>query len=251
MQLTRGIAVQAVYATGTVEPEVMLPIATRGSARLLELRVDEGMSVEAGQLLARLENDDLRSSLAALRAKEQFARSEFERNAGLVKQGAISQQAYSRASSDWEAAKAASAQAAAMVGYMDLSSPAAGKIIRRDGEIGQLIPANQPVFWLSVSSPLRITAEVDEEDISLVKPGQNVAIRADAFPGQVFQGTLKSITPKGDPIARSYRVRVSLADGTPLQIGMTAEINVIVAERENAWLLPTSSLKAGFVWVVE
>ncbi len=41
-------------------------------------------------------------------------------------------------------------------------------------------------------------------------------IRADAFPGQIFRGTVQSITPKGDPVARTYRVRVSLPDDTPL-----------------------------------
>lgn len=250
VRLTKGSAVQAVYATGTVEPEIMLPVATRGAARLFELKVDEGANVTKGELLARLENDDLKSSLAVVQAKESFAKSEYERKSTLVKQGAISRQDFAKAESDWEAAKAETARAEAMMEFMDLSAPADGKIIRRDGEIGQLIPANQPVFWLSVASPLRITAEVDEEDIALVKPDQAVAIRADAFPGEVFRGAVKSITPKGDPIARSYRVRIQIDGKTPLQIGMTAETNIIISEKENTWLLPTSAVKDGSVWIL-
>ena len=55
-------------------------------------------------------------------------------------------------------------------------------------------------------------------------------IRADAFAGKVFHGRVQSITPMGDAVARSYRVRIELAEDTPLLIGMTAETNIIIAE---------------------
>lgn len=59
----RGQAVQAVYATGTVEPTVMLPIAARTSARLVEMNADEGSDVTKGQVLGRLEDENLQKSL--------------------------------------------------------------------------------------------------------------------------------------------------------------------------------------------
>lgn len=89
---------------------------------------------------------------------------------------------------------------------------------------------------------LRVSAEVDEEDIVLVRVGQKVLIRSDAFPNQIFYGRVKSITPKGDPIARSYRVRINFSENNPLLIGMTAETNIIVHEKKNALLLPVSSI---------
>ncbi|MGE5167650.1 MAG: biotin/lipoyl-binding protein, partial [Deltaproteobacteria bacterium] len=70
----RGPAVQAVYATGTVESTIMLPIAARLTARLAQLDADEGMRVARGQLLGRLEDTDLRNTLAQLRSQEAFAR---------------------------------------------------------------------------------------------------------------------------------------------------------------------------------
>ncbi len=240
----------AVYATGTVEPSVMLPIAARWMARLQKLHVDEGASVTKDQLLAELENDDRQSMLAAARSKEVFARAEYERNRALFAKGAVAIQTFERAKSEWEIAKAAADQARTESGFLNLVAPADGVLIRRDGEIGQLIPANQPVFWLSASSPLRITAEVDEEDVVLVKVDQAVVIRADAFPGQVFHGRVQRVTPKGDPIARSYRVRIELTEATPLQIGMTAETNIVVSERSDAMLVPTSAVMNGQVWCV-
>ena len=106
---------------------------------------------------------------------------------------------------------------------MALTTPADGQVIRRDGEVGDFIPSNQPVFYLAKSgSPLRISADVDEEDIPLVKAGDKVLIKADAFPDRIFDGQVSDVTPKGDPIARSYRVRIALPSDTALKIGMTA-----------------------------
>ena len=245
----RGPAVQAVYATGTVEPSVMLPVAARSAARLMALLADEGQTVTKGQVLAQLEDEDLQKTLAELQAKADLAQKEYDRKAALVTKGAASKQSVDLAQSDLDAAHAAVERAQANIGYMKLTAPEDGTVIKRDGEIGQLIPASQPVFWLSCCAGLRITAEVDEEDIPLVKEGQKTVIRADAFPGQVFDGTVQSITPKGDPISRSYRVRISLPADTSLHIGMTAEANIVIREEQNALLLPAGAVKDGTVRV--
>jgi len=134
---------------------------------------------------------------------------------------------------------------------MRLLAPEDGRIIRRDGEIGQMITANQPIFWFSCCAPLRVSSEVDEEDIALVQPGQDVVIRADAFPGKVFKGKVQSITPMGDPVARSYRVRIGFTEDTPMQIGMTAETNIIISEKKDVLLLPNSAVDKDNVWLVK
>ena len=247
----RGPAVEAVYAMGMVEATVMLPIAARSQARLVELNADEGQEVKKGDQLARLQDEDLQSAIEELQAKEEVAKKNYDRKIALAKQGYETKTSLDQAHADWDVAVAAVSRAKAEAGYMKLTAPEDGRIIRRDGEIGQMISANQPLFWFSCCAPLRISAEVDEEDIAAVKPGQDVLIRADAFPGKVFKGKVQSITPKGDPISRSYRVRVVFAEETPLQIGMTAETNIIISERQNALLIPSSALDKNNVWLVK
>lgn len=249
---TRGPAVEAVYATGTVEASVMLPIAARTTARLLELNADEGDSVAAGTVMARLEDTDLQKTLEEQKAKAELAEKNFTRREILAKKGYEAKAVLDQARADLEVARAAVARTEAEIGYMRLMAPADGLVIRRDGEIGQMIAANQPVFWMSCCAPLRISAEVDEEDIARVKPGQETLISADAFPGQVFKGQVQSITPKGDPVARSYRVRISFPAEVDLRIGMTAEANIIIHQTQDALLLPNSAIaKDNTVWVVK
>mgnify|MGYP001255416664 CR=1 FL=1 len=248
---SRGHAIRAVYATGTVEPEVMIPIAPRIGARLIELSADEGDKVAKGSDLAKLESADLYSKLIAAKSKEVYAESEFKRQESLFKRGAGARHNVEQAESEWKVATAETAAVEAELAYMHLTSPVDGKIIRRDGEIGEYIAVNQPIFWLAQDLPLRISAEVDEEDISEVKPGQKVVIRADAFPDQIFHGNVQQITPKGDPVSRSYRVRIELKHETPFKIGMTAETNIIISEREDALLIPSSAVQESSVWLMK
>ncbi|MCK6418854.1 MAG: efflux RND transporter periplasmic adaptor subunit [Alphaproteobacteria bacterium] len=257
VQPHRGPAVQGVYATGTVEPSVMVPIAARAAGHMVELLADEGAAAGKDQVLARLEAPDLQASLSEAKAREDYARQAFTRMAILFRGKVVSKDEYDKARTDLDAATAARVASEAALSYTELKAPAEGLIIRRDGEIGEFIAAGQAVFWMSCCAPLRITTEVDEEDIPQIKVGQPVLIRADAYPGQIFHGTVQSITPKGDPVARSYRMRVGFDDPqVPLMIGMTAETNVILRKTENALLVPSAALGkdeegGSFLWSVD
>lgn len=246
----RHAAVQAVYATGTVEPSVMIPIAPRSSARLMALLADEGEQVSKGMVLAQLEDSDLKNTLTELQAKADFATKELGRRQSLFKRKATSEQDVDEAQAAYDQTVAAVERTKAELSYLQLVAPEAGVIIRRDGEVGTVIGANTPVFWMSCCKPLRISVEVDEEDIRLIKVDQEVLISADAFPGKIFNGKVMSITPKGDPVARSYRVRISLEQNTPLMIGMTAEANIVTRKTDNALMVPASAVKKGKIWVV-
>jgi len=106
------------------------------------------------------------------------------------------------------------------------------------------------LFWIGRASPLRIEAEVDEEDIPLVAVGQSALIKADAFAGRKLDGTVADITPKGDPVNKSYRVRIALPRDTPLRIGMTVESNIVVRREGAALLVPQGAVSGGHVFVV-
>lgn len=245
-----GPAVEAVYATGTVESTVMYPVAPRVSGRLVALMADERDTVTTGQALARLESAEAAANLEQLRAKEAYAAVAFKRAKGLLAENTASRATYDNAEADLKAARAAREAAEAQLSYTELTAPQDATVIYRDGEVGQLIAANQTVFWLASGGQLRLSAQVDEEDIARVKAGQEVLVRADAFGSKVFKGTVDSITPKGDPVARSFRVRIGLPEDTPLQIGMTAEVNIILREADDALLIPTSAVRDGAVWAV-
>ena len=248
---TRGPAVEAVYATGTVEPVYWSKVAPVGTGRIADILARDGDPVKKGAVLARLEDQDKSANVMQLAARRDFLLQELARSRNLILKGFISKQALDLAAAELKQAEAALAAASKPLADTRLTAPIDGVVLRQDGEAGETVLANQTLFWVGLPRPLRIIAEVDEEDIARVHPGQRVLIKADAFPGVVLEGRVAEITPKGDPINKSYRARISLPDDTPLKVGMTTETNILIREEENALLVPAAAVSGGKLWVAE
>ncbi len=238
----RGEAIRAVYATGTVEPTIMVYLSPKITAKLVELLADEGSRVKKGDLLARLDDSQEKANLLEQEAKEILAAQEYRRIKALRDKNAVSLDVYDKAHSQFLSAQALLKATKARFEYTQIVAPSDGLIIRRDGEVGDLLTPQDKLFWMASDETPRVTVEVDEEDISEIKIGQDVLLRSDAFASQIFKGSVNTITPKGDPIARSFRVRVNLPNQTPLKFGMTIEANIITEKKLNTLLIPTSFL---------
>ena len=248
---TRGEAVDAVFATGSVEPVLQVPVAPRAGGRIVELKADEGQSVQKGQLLARLETGESDAQLQELAARATQAQLALDRVAALVRQNFVSASEEDRVRAERDAVRAQIQRVQAQRAYALLLAPGAGVVLRRDAEVGQFVAAGQVLFQLANSGQLRVSAEVDEEDIPRVQPGMPVVLRAQALGTQVFDGAVDAITPRGDPVARSYRVRIRLpAPPAALRVGMTVDANLIQARRSNVLLLPSAAVRNGQVWQV-
>jgi RND family efflux transporter MFP subunit len=125
-----------------------------------------------------------------------------------------------------------------------------GVVLRRDGEIGEIAEAGQILFRVGVPQPLQVVAEVNEEDIPRVALQQTVLFRTDAFPDRRLEGKVREITPMGDVVAKTYRIKVALPADTPLKPGMSVEANIVTRERAEALLVPADALRGDSVFVI-
>lgn len=252
---TRGPAVQAAYATGVVEPVYWAKVGPLSTGRIAEIHARDGAPLKAGQPLARLDDREATARLAELEARERYWREELTRQTQLAERGFASRDARERAQSEFLQVQAAIVAQRQRIADLTMVAPMDGIVLRQDGEVGETVESKSTLFWVGRPRPLRITADVDEEDIPRIAPGQVTHVKSDAFPDTQLMGKVAEITPKGDPVAKSYRVRVALPDDTPLKIGMTTEINVVVREVPEAVLVPVGALRgsaqARFVYVVD
>lgn len=246
----RGPAVEAVYATGTVEPEQWAKVSPILAGRVAEICVQEGQEVTQGQLLARLDDREAQARLLEMEAREHYWRDQLARQKALAERGVASREMQERTQSDYLAAQAAAVASRQRLADLAILSPMAGTVLRHDGEVGEVLDKQQVLFWIGRKRPLRVTADIDEEDIARLKVGQRALIKADAFPGQALEGTVSQITPKGDPLNKSFRVRVALPDETPVMVGMTVEVNVVIREVAETLLLPPAAVAGGRVFIV-
>lgn len=252
VQPRKGTAIDAVYATAVVEPVNWAAVAPTQTGRIVSIAVHEGQAVKAGDILAEQESGDLHARQSEVQAQQRLAAKELERVKALLKSGYATVQQKDRAQSALDQANAALRQVGETIGKSALRAPVDGVVLWRDIEPGEVATATQTLFWIGQPSPVWAVAEVDEEDIPRVRIGQEVMLTADAFRGKAFAGTVAQITPKGDPLNKSYRVRVSLSEDTPLMIGMTAETNIIINKIENTLLIPADAITSGSkVFVVD
>ena len=117
--------------------------------------------------------------------------------------------------------------------YYKLVSPMDGTVLKEDGEVGDMVEPGTILYRIGLEKPLWVVAEVNEEDIPRVQVGQKALLRTDAFANQVLPGFVKQITPAGDPIAKTFRVRIGLPDDTPLRVGMSVEANIVSREKSD------------------
>ncbi len=252
VQPTRGPSVVAVYATGTVEPVHVARVGANVSGRIEQVLVQEGDAVVEGEVLAILDNREASAAVRELEARLEYATSDVERYRRLFRSGNTSAASKDQSEANFRSAEAALEAARVRLQEHFIRAAISGDVMRSEMQldVGDLVTAGKVLFVLGNPSHLWVEAEVDEEDIPRVLVGQKALIRADAFEGQALEGRIKEITPFGDPIARTYRVHIALPDDTPLLAGMTTELNIILREKQDALLVPSSAVLNGSLWTV-
>ena len=251
VRVTRGKAAEIVYATGAVEPETWSRSAPLVRGHIVERCRCEGKAVKKGDLLARLDDKEAVATLNDLRALEGFQHREFDRQTQLLARGATTSQTYQRAESELARVRAQIAAQAQRLNYYKLVAPMDGIVLKEDGEVGDMVDPGTILYRIGLEKPLWVVAEVNEEDIPRVQVGQKALLRTDAFANLVLPGFVKQITPAGDPIAKTFRVRIGLPDDTPLQVGMSVEANIVSREAQDVLLVPANAVVNNGLIVVE
>ena len=247
----RGSAAEIVYGTGVVEPVSWAKVLAPVRARIVSHCHCEGKFVKTGDILARLDEKAPRAELTQLTARKAFLDAEIGRQTDLMQRGVTSRQTYERAQSDLLQVEAQIAAARARLTDYTLVAPIDGQVLRSDGQVGEIASIAEPLFWVGSPKPLQIVADVNEEDIARVSEGMPVMLRNDAFAERTLNATVQSITPKGDPAKKTFRIYIALPDDTPLRIGMSVEANIVVREKKDALVAPAEALAGNAVYVVE
>ncbi len=251
VSVTRGTAVEIVYATGGVEPVTWAKVASLVRGRISYICHCEGQAVKIDDVLAQLDASEVKAQLKELRARHEFLKKELDRVSELITRGSATTQAYQRASMELEQVQGLIAVQNERISEYTIRSPMDGVVLRRDGETGEIAEVGQVLFRVGVPAPLQVVAEVNEEDIPRVKIAQTVLFRTDAFPDRRLEGKVREITPMGDVAAKTFRIKIALPDDTPLKPGMSVEANIVTREKPNALLIPTDALQEAAVFVVD
>lgn len=251
--VTRGAAAEIVYATGVVEPLRWAKVVALTRKRIEWICDCEGRPVRKGEVLVRLDDSEERAVLSELEARRQRIALDVERIRGLVARNAATQTNLDQTLTQLQEFEARITAQRDRIDDLQLRAPMDGAVLRRDGEVGEVAGTgvNDVLIWVGPPKPLRIVADVSEDDILRVRTGQRVLLRSEGLGGSGLTATVGDMTPKGDPATKTFRVYLMLPDDTPLRIGMSVEANIVTREKTDVVLAPAEAIIEGSVFTVE
>lgn len=264
-----GTAAGAGTYAGEVKGRVESKLSFRVGGKIQQRQVEAGSRVAAGEVLLRLEPDDLAlglersaSALAGAEADLALAARNLERYRELYARQAVSQLTYDTQVNQYEAAlaKARSARAAYGEGsnqaaYGVLAADRDGVVAAVSAEAGQVVAAGQEVLTLVGDDEKEVEFSVPENRLPEVILGQTVQVSFWALPGLAVPGTVRELSPQADAATRTYRARVSLVQPpAAVRLGMSATVQTPPAAGQ-ALRVPLgavyqSGAQSG-VWVVQ
>ena len=260
----RGTLVHSVTATGTIEPIIQVEVGTQVSGIIDRIYVDYNSIVKKGEVIAEIDRStleaELESSTATLESNKteyEYQEKNFARIKGLHDKGMVSdtdfetaEYNYNKAKSAYDKSKADMFKVRQNLGYATITAPIDGVVIGREVEEGQTVAASfeTPTLFTIANdlSRMRVIADVDEADIGGVVEGQQATFTVDAFPEDVFKGSVTQVRlqPTTESNVVTYEVVVDAPNpDLKLKPGLTANLTIYTMQKDSVLLVPLKALR--------
>jgi RND family efflux transporter MFP subunit len=253
-----------VQATGIIKPKVgaEVKVGARITGKVEHLYANIGDRVKKGQILVRLEQDDLKArsdqaEAAYLEAKAAFdkAKIDLERDKPLAKEGYIAQQnidvlqnVYDMANARVLKAKADQDYAKAQLSYATITAPISGTIASVTTQQGETVAAglNAPTFITIIDlNKLEVNAYIDETDVGKIGVGQEALFTVDTFADKDFKGKVTAIYPRAvlQENVVNYITLISIENSEgKLKPDMTANVTITLKKKKGVLAIPGAAV---------
>ena len=276
--IERGSVVSIVTATGSINPVVSVQVGTQVSGMIKSLHADFNSLVKAGDIVAVIDPEPFRArrdqaagnlemakaNVARAKTEQVQRQRELTRVKSLVAQHFVSQNDVDVALTNAQGADAQvnvslaqmkQAEAALNAAELDLKyttirSPVNGIVVARNVEVGQTVAASfatPNLFLIALDlTKMQVDTNVSESDIGGISEGKEATFTVDAYPGVPFAGTIRQV--RLAPIAIQNVVTYNVVIGVDnkdlrLKPGMTANVSIVVAQRDNVLKVPNAALR--------
>ena len=244
-----------VTAIGTLLARESVAIAPETSGRIAEILFEDGARVAAGAPLFKLDSDLANAALTEAKARMVLAEANYGRSQTLRKSGNLAQSSFDAALYELEVARAAVETAIVHLNKLTISAPFSGTLGFRTVSEGAYVNAGTTLVELDQVDRLQASFSVPELQQALIEVGQQVAVSADALPGQTFSATISAIDPSIDVNGRALQLRADLdnADGK-LKPGLLVRLTIKGVTRQTVTVPESAIVQRGtesFIFVAE
>jgi len=262
--VTRGELTQTVTATGTLNPVLNVQVGSQVSGNIQKLFADWNSQVTAGQVVAQIDPSNYRANvtqaegdLANARAALELAQIQVKRSENLRAKDSTPQASLDQAIATEHQAEAtvktkegSLALAKANLDHCTIISPVDGIVISRNVDVGQTVAAslNAPIIFVIANNlaKMQIDSNVSEADVGNVKVGEDVDFTVDAYSGTTFHGKVRQVRNAAITVQNvvTYDAVIDV-DNSDLKLkpGMTANVSIIIAHRDDALKISNAALR--------
>jgi membrane fusion protein (multidrug efflux system) len=236
--------IYASYATtAAIASDADAPVVARVAGELVELLVEEGDTVEAGQVLARLDGKRLRLEMLAAKANLSKASKEYQRNINLHERGLISASMFEGLKYELEALEASYKLAALNYDYSNIRAPIAGVVSARKIKPGQHIDVDDVAFRITETTELVSYLQIPQSQLPKFQAGQTATLQVASMPGIDFPASILRISPTIDTRNGTFRATAIIDNKNgELAPGMFGRFTIAYEKHSNALLVPAVAL---------
>ncbi len=227
MLVEKRHASEEVRLVGKVEPIRDVTVAVEIGGRYIAVPSDVGDSVDAGDILVKIDDSVPKAAKARAEAEFQDSRRELGRLENLLKRGAVSESAVDSARTRLALAEGALAEAEAWLAKCSVTSPIAGRIEEKYIETGEYALDGNSAFRIADLSRVKVVVYVPERDIASVRKGDKMTFSVIAMPKTQFEGEVTFAARAADDMNHAFRVELAAdnSDGA-LKGGMIADVTL-------------------------
>jgi RND family efflux transporter MFP subunit len=251
-------------AVGTVQAVHAVDVASKLLAKVLEIDVQAGQEVKAGQVLVRLDDADLQAQLrqadavvTAAQATHDQAQLDYDRVKRLFEQANASKTEFDQAdtalkmaAAQLDRAKQAQDQAQTVLSYATIRSPIDGKIVDKRVQVGDTTQPGQTVATLYDPTHMQLVASVRESLTDRLKVGQSIGVYVDAL-RRTCEGRVSEIVPEAQSASRSFAVKVTGPCPAGVYAGMFGRLLIPLGEEEVLVIPRTAVRRVGQLDIVD
>jgi membrane fusion protein (multidrug efflux system) len=232
-------------AVGTIEADEIIQVVSEVNAVVRSLPFSEGGAIRRGQLIAQLDDREIRADAARTTALRTQELSNYERAKKLVETQAISTQELESARADFAVAEANETLAKARLDKTRITAPYDGVVGRRRVSPGAFLRVGDLITEIARVDVVKVMFAAPERYAGRIRVGSPVSIASPAFPGETFRGRVSVVDPILDPRTRTIQIVAKFPNpGRKLRSGMSADVAVGISEREGALLVPDEAVFA-------
>lgn len=238
--------ISAYYSnTATLDAEQEATIVSKVRGIIEKLNVEEGDQVQAGQVIAKIEDDQYRIEADRAKATLDRLNNEYQRNKELFERELISAEVYQNSQYEYESQKATYDLAMLNLEHTSVRSPIGGVISRRFVKAGNMVTTDQQLYRVTDFNPLQAILHIPEHEMSKIKKDQRVELQVDAIPGETFVGRVERTSPVVDAETGTFKVTIYVTETRDkLRPGMFARVKIVYDTRENTRMIPKSAVIA-------